>query len=142
MASVAAVCVSEKKGERKSPTGFIELKKAGGIVGDAHGDDIVRQVSLLADESAAKVRDALPDISPGDFAENILTKGIILYELPVGAMLEVGETLLEVTQIGKECHEGCRIKQITGDCVMPREGVFAKVVREGTVRPGDSVKAL
>jgi MOSC domain-containing protein YiiM len=122
---------------------MIALRKDGGIVGDAHGEDPVRQISLLADESAAKVRAKISDIRAGDFAENILTEGIVLYTLPVGTRLEIGDAegvLLEVTQIGKECHEGCRIKQLTGDCVMPREGVFAKVIREGTVRAGDGIE--
>jgi MOSC domain-containing protein YiiM len=145
MAKVLAVCTSERKGERKRSVDSAELKKVGGIVGDAHGDDLVRQVSLLADESAAKVRASIPDIKAGDFAENILTEGIVLYELSVGTRFEVGGedgVLLEVTQIGKECHEGCRIKQITGDCFMPREGVFAKVLREGVVRPGDGISLV
>jgi MOSC domain-containing protein YiiM len=145
MASVIATCTSERKGERKKRTDGIVLKKDGGIVGDAHGDDLTRQISLLADESAAKVRASLPDIQAGDFAENILTEGIILYELPIGTLIEIGGgdgVLLKVTQIGKECHEGCRIKQLTGDCVMPREGVFARVIREGTVRPGDSIEIV
>jgi len=143
MAHVTAVCISERKGERKGQMNSVELRKDEGIVGDAHGDDPIRQISLLADESAAKVRADIPNIKAGDFAENILTEGIILCELPIGTRLEIGGAdgvLLEVTQIGKECHEGCRIKQITGDCVMPREGVFAKVVKEGTVRPGDVIK--
>jgi molybdenum cofactor synthesis domain-containing protein len=143
MAKVLAVCTSESKGERKRPVDRVEVRKADGVVGDAHGEDPVRQISLLADESAAKIRASLPDIKAGDFAENILTEGIVLSELPVGTRIEIGGAegaLLEVTQIGKECHEGCRIKQVTGDCVMPREGVFAKVVREGAVRPGDGIR--
>jgi MOSC domain-containing protein YiiM len=85
------------------------------------------------------MREKLPDLPHGAFAENILTRGICLYKLPVGTKLRVGPALLEVTQIGKECHKGCAIRQITGDCVMPREGIFTKVLEEGIIRPGDEV---
>jgi len=142
MASVVSVCVSEKKGTIKTPVAEIELRKNHGIVGDAHAGDWHRQVSLLAQESADKLRDKFPWIEPGAFAENILTEGLVLYTLPVGTRLRVGETLLEVTQIGKECHYDCEIRQKTGDCVMPREGVFAIVIDEGVVRAGDVVEVI
>jgi MOSC domain-containing protein YiiM len=142
MASVVAVCISEKKGEQKHEVPEIALKKEHGIIGDAHAGNWHRQISLLADESVDKVRAALPEIAHGAFAENILTEGITLYTLPVGTKLRVGETLLEVTQIGKECHYGCAIRQLTGDCVMPREGIFAIVLEEGTVRAGDTVEVV
>jgi MOSC domain-containing protein YiiM len=142
MASVVAVCISEKKGEQKHEVPEIVLKKEHGIIGDAHAGNWHRQISLLADESVDKVRAALPEIAHGAFAENILTEGITLYTLPVGTKLRVGETLLEVTQIGKECHYGCAIRQLTGDCVMPREGIFAIVLEEGTVRAGDAVEVV
>ena len=142
MAKVVSVCISEKKGTIKTPVPEIVLKKNHGIEGDAHAGDWHRQVSLLAQESADKLRDKFPWIAPGAFAENILTEGLTLYTLPVGTRLRVGETLLEVTQIGKECHYDCEIRQKTGDCVMPREGVFAIVVDEGTVKSGDVVKVI
>jgi MOSC domain-containing protein YiiM len=140
---VKAVCVSERKGEKKRPIESIDVRRDGGVAGDAHGDDLKRQVSLLADESVEKLRWALPGLAPGDFAENILTEGLVLCELPIGSLLRIGDgVLLEMTQIGKECHEGCAIRQQTGDCVMPREGVFAKVVDEGTIRPGDAIEVV
>lgn len=139
--TVKAVCISAQKGTIKTPVGEIELKKDCGIVGDAHSGDGHRQVSLLADESVDKLRDRLPDIEAGVFAENILTKGIRLHELPVGTKLRTGEVILEVTQIGKACHnEGCTIKQQTGDCVMPREGIFASVLTDGKIQPGDTIE--
>jgi len=142
MASVRAVCISEEKGVKKHEVPEIELKFDEGIVGDAHGDDPKRRVSLLGDESVEKLRGAFPGLKPGDFAENILTEGIVLFELPIGTRLKIGETELEVTQIGKECHHGCEIRRITGDCVMPREGIFAEVIKEGSIKPGDAVEVL
>ena len=139
MAIVAAVCISEEKGVVKKPVPEIFVKIGHGVVGDAHAGDWHRQVSLLADESVDKLRDALPDLSAGVFAENILTRGICLYELPIGTKLKAGGALLEITQIGKECHTGCAIRQQTGDCVMPREGVFAIVLEEGTIKAGDEI---
>jgi MOSC domain-containing protein YiiM len=142
MAKVLAVCVSERKGEKKHQVESIDLRQDGGVVGDAHGDDLKRQISLLGDESVDKLRWALPELKAGDFAENILTEGLILYELPIGTRFQIGDVLLEMTQIGKECHEGCAIRQQTGDCVMPREGVFAKVLVEGLVHPGDEIEIV
>lgn len=140
MASVVAVCTSEEKGTAKHPVELIELKKRHGIVGDAHAGDWHRQVSLLATESVDKMRRVFPDIPVGAFAENILTEGLQLSALPVGTKLAVGECLLEITQIGKECHKDCAIRRQVGDCVMPREGVFAIVLTEGTIRPGDTIR--
>jgi len=142
MASVVAVCISEKKGVRKHEVPEIDIVKGKGVAGDAHGDDPMRRVSLLGDESVDKLRGVMPELKPGDFAENILTEGIVLYELPVGTRLRVGGAEFEVTQIGKECHHGCEIRKLTGDCVMPREGIFAEVIAEGQVRPGDAVEVL
>ncbi len=142
MAVVTAVCISEKKGEQKTPVEQITVKKKHGIVGDAHAGDWHRQISLLGDESVDKLRVHFPDLPAGAFAENILTKGIILYELPVGTKLRVGPALLEVTQIGKECHQGCVIREKAGDCVMPREGIFVVVLEEGTIKPGDAVEVV
>jgi len=137
MAKVSAVCISDVKGVIKKPVPEIFVKKDHGVVGDAHAGDWHRQVSLLADESVDKLRVKMPNLDAGVFAENILTSGICLYELPIGTKLRIGETLLQVTQIGKECHnDGCAIKRQTGDCVMPREGIFAEVIEEGTIKPG------
>ncbi len=143
MAKVKAVCISEKKGEQKHPVEEALLKVDHGIVGDAHAGNWHRQVSLLAAESVEKVQKALDfQLKSGDFAENILTEGIELFTLPVGTKLQIGEALGEVTQIGKECHQGCAIRELAGDCVMPREGIFIKVLREGTVKAGDAIKVL
>lgn len=143
MAKVKAVCISEKKGEQKHPVQEALLKIDHGIVGDAHAGNWHRQVSLLAAESVAKVQKALNfELKSGDFAENILTEGIQLYTLPVGTKLQIGEAQGEVTQIGKECHQGCAIRELAGDCVMPREGIFIKVLKEGTVRAGDEVAVI
>lgn len=139
MATVVAVCISEKKGERKTPVGSVELRREHGIVGDAHAGDWHRQVSLLASESIDKMRALGLDVDSGDFAENITTSGITLTELPVGSRLQVGVTLLEVTQIGKECHTRCAIYHQAGDCVMPKEGIFARVITGGVIRPGDGI---
>ncbi len=142
MAFVKALCTSDRKGVRKQEVDQIELKKEGGIEGDAHGADIVRQVSFLGDESVDKLRDMMPQLAAGDFAENILTEGVTWYELPIGTRFRIGDVLFEMTQIGKECHHGCEIKKLTGDCVMPREGVFAKVLEEGTIKKGDEIEVL
>ena len=140
MAVVTAVCISDKKGVQKHTVPEITVKINHGIEGDAHAGDWHRQISLLGDESVDKLRAALPDLPAGAFAENILTKGITLYELPVGTKLRVGGALLEVTQIGKECHQSCAIRKAAGDCVMPREGIFAIVLEEGTIKAGDTVE--
>lgn len=142
MAEVLAVCISEKKGERKKPVEAVELRENHGIVGDAHAGDWHRQVSLLAQESIDKMRALGLDVNAGDFAENITTKGIELVSLPIGSRLRIGETLLEVTQIGKECHTRCAIYYQAGDCVMPKEGIFARVITGGTIRPGDGIEIV
>jgi MOSC domain-containing protein YiiM len=142
MAVVTAVCISDKKGIQKKPVQEIAVKINHGIEGDAHAGDWHRQVSLLGEESVDKLRAHFPNLPAGAFAENILTKGITLYELPVGTRLRVGGALLEVTQIGKECHHGCEIRRVTGDCVMPREGIFAIVLEEGAIRAGDTVEVV
>ena len=139
-ARVKAVCISEKKGTQKHSVDSVTLQEDHGIVGDAHAGNWHRQVSLLAAESVAKLQGKLEfELKSGDFAENILTEGIELYTLPVGTVLRIGETEGEVTQIGKECHKGCAIRELTGDCVMPREGIFIKVIKGGQVRPGDEI---
>jgi MOSC domain-containing protein YiiM len=141
-AQVVAVCVSEKKGERKTPVSSVELREEHGIVGDAHAGEWHRQVSLLAHESIEKMQRMGLTVDSGDFAENITTSGIELFSLPVGTRLTVGETLLEVTQIGKECHTRCAIFYQAGDCVMPKEGIFVRVIRGGTVQAGDRITIL
>lgn len=142
MAKVIAVCTSTVKGTMKKEVPEITVKKEHGIVGDAHAGNWHRQVSLLGNESVDKMKEKFPDIPIGAFAENILTEGITLYELPIGTVLKVGETKLQVTQIGKECHADCAIRQQVGDCVMPREGIFTIVLEEGTIRAGDKIEIV
>ena len=142
MAEVVSVNISEKKGTVKQEVPEIHLKLRHGIVGDAHAGDWRRQISLLAEESVDKMRSLLPGLQPGAFAENINTRGLELKTLPIGTRLRLGETVVEVTQIGKECHSDCEIKQRTGKCVMPTEGIFAVVVKEGTVRKGDEIEII
>jgi len=140
---IVAVCTSKEKGERKTDVGHAVLKEGFGLAEDAHGGDWHRQVSLLAIESIEKMRSAGLDVGPGDFAENLTTCGIDLYALPIGTRLKVGASaLLELTQIGKECHSRCAIYHQAGDCVMPREGVFAVVLQGGEVRNGDPVEVV
>ena len=140
--TVAAVSLSDRKGERKKPAEAARLAENHGIVGDAHAGEGNRQVSLLAEESIRKMRAAGLHVGAGDFAENITTRGIAISALPVGARLAVGEAVLRVTEIGKECHSRCAIYVQAGDCVMPREGIFAVVLRGGTVRAGDPILVL
>ena len=136
---VKAICISEAKGTKKHPVPCAELIEDYGILGDAHAGKWHRQVSLLANESVDTMRGSMPELSPGDFAENILTSGIDLKKLPIGTILTVGNVQLEVTQIGKECHADCEIRRITGKCVMPTDGVFARVIKGGTIHPGDRI---
>ena len=138
-ASVVAVCTSANKGERKTPVDQVVLRENHGIIGDAHAGDWHRQVSLLAQESIEKMQRMGLSVSAGDFAENITTLGIDLPSLPIGTQLVIGETLLEVTQIGKECHTRCAIYEQAGDCVMPKEGIFVRVLRGGSIEPGDKI---
>ena len=140
MAQVVSVCISEKKGTKKHPVEEISLRLNHGIVGDAHAGDWHRQVSLLANESVDRMRKEGLTLAAGDFAENILTEGITLRTLPVGTVLRAGEVRLEVTQIGKECHNDCEIRRMTGMCVMPTDGIFAVVLNEGVIRPGDQIE--
>jgi MOSC domain-containing protein YiiM len=141
---VIAVCRSDKKGIRKEVVAEGVLREDFGLVDDAHADCCThRQVSLLAVESIAKMRQMGLDVGPGDFAENLTTEGIDLVSLPVGTRLSVGEEVtLEITQIGKECHTRCAIFRQVGQCVMPEEGVFARVIRGGVVEAGDSIRAV
>lgn len=140
---VVAVSVSREKGVKKSPVPEIVLRKGWGVIADAHSGPGIRQVSLLAVESVKKVRDKGLEVGPGDFAENITTAGVNLSSLPVGTRLRLGKTILiQVTQIGKECHSPCHIYYSVGQCVMPREGIFAVVLRGGRLHPGDPIRAL
>ena len=141
-AEVIAVCISENKGERKTPVASVELREEHGIVGDAHAGEWHRQVSLLALESIEKMQRMGLDVDTGDFAENITTKGIDLPSLPIGTRLTVGGLLIEVTQIGKECHTRCAIYHQAGDCVMPKEGIFARVLHGGVIKPGDRIEVV
>lgn len=143
MAEIVAINISEEKGVQKHEVPSAELRKNHGIVGDAHAGDWHRQVSLLADESIEKMRKMGLDLDPGAFAENIVTRGIILFELPVGTRLKLGDTALgEVTQIGKKCHTGCAIAQTAGKCIMPTEGIFVKILEDGQIFPGDTIEVL
>lgn len=143
MGKVIAINISEKKGVPKEgiPVGnFIEDF---GLEGDAHAGKWHRQVSLLGVESVDKMKSqGVEGLCTGKFAENLTTEGIVLWELPVGTMLKIGETVQEVTQIGKECHMGCSIRELVGDCVMPREGIFTKVIQGGKIKEGDSIEIV
>jgi cyclic pyranopterin phosphate synthase len=139
MGAVVAVNVSEAKGERKKPVPEVFLRPEHGIEGDAHAGSWHRQVSLLAQESIDKMTAQGLEVGPGDFAENVTVSGLEVAALPIGTTLDMGEALVEVTQIGKECHTRCAIYQQAGDCVMPREGIFVRVLVGGRVAPGDSV---
>jgi MOSC domain-containing protein YiiM len=142
MAKIIAVCKSKEKGTRKKAVAEGTLKEDYGLAGDAHADCCThRQVSLLAMESIDKMRRLGFEVGPGDFAENLTTQGVELISLPVGAKISIGkDALLEVTQIGKECHSGCAIYQEIGKCIMPKEGIFARVTHGGCVRAGDQVR--
>lgn len=143
MAKVLAVNISEQKGVIKTPIekGYFEVEH--GLVGDAHAGKWHRQVSLLGQESVDKMTAmGVKGLCVGKFAENLTTEGIELFKLPVGTKLEIGETLMEVTQIGKQCHVGCQIRTQVGDCIMPREGIFTRVLRAGWIMPGDEIIVL
>lgn len=137
---VVAVNISERTGVRKTNIGKAKALKNFGLEGDAHAGNWHRQVSLLAQESIDKMRSFGLTLSPGDFAENITTSGIDLLSLDIGAKIKVGNALLEVTQKGKSCHVGCEIRKLVGDCIMPREGIFARVLEEGEIEVGDEIE--
>ena len=140
---IVAVSISDRKGEKKHNISEVRLMVDHGLDQDAHAGDWHRQVSLLDMQSIARIREKGLDVDPGNFAENITTDGIRLWELPIGTHLQLGgQVVVEVTQIGKECHNRCAIFHQVGDCVMPREGIFAKVLQEGTIRPGDTITVL
>jgi MOSC domain-containing protein YiiM len=140
-AKVISINISDKKGIRKKPVEEAVLRTDYGIEGDAHSSSSWhRQVSLLALESIKKMQDMGLDVHPGDFAENITTEGIDLLSLPIGTRIRLGEAIIgEVSQIGKECHTRCAIYYQAGDCVMPKEGIFIKVISGGTIRVNDPI---
>jgi len=137
---VLSINISAKKGVVKNPVNEALFKIDHGIVGDAHSGNWHRQVSLLGIESYGRMEfsEGL-DLPIGSFAENITTKGLELFTQPIGTKFKIGEIILELTQIGKKCHTGCAISQLVGKCVMPKEGIFTKVLKEGIIRPGDSI---
>lgn len=142
MAHVEALCTSHKKGivKREQPSCTFNVR---GIENDAHAGDWHRQVSLLAGESIDRVKEKLPTLKNGAFAENIITRGIDLRMVKVGDRLRLGEEVkIEITQIGKKCHSGCAIKKATGECIMPKEGLFARVLEVGEVRAGDPIEKV
>ncbi len=143
MAEIIAVCKSKKKGTPKQDVGEGYIQENYGMIDDAHADcNSHRQVSLIAIESIKKMKDLGFDVGPGDFAENLTTEGIDLVSLPVGTRVTVGDdVILEISQIGKECHTRCAIFKQLGQCIMPQEGVFATVIHGGIIRTGDEIKA-
>jgi len=142
VAKIIAVCKSKEKGTKKEPAEQGTLKEDYGLVGDAHADCCThRQISLLARESIDKMKGKGFDVGPGDFAENLTTEGVSLTSLPVGTQMLIGtEVVLEVTQIGKDCHAKCAIFREVGKCIMPKEGIFAKIIRGGIVKAGDPIE--
>jgi MOSC domain-containing protein YiiM len=143
-AGIVSINISDKKGVRKKPVDAVVLKEDFGIENDAHASgEWHRQVSLLALESIKKMQEKGLDVGPGDFAENITTKGIDLVNLPIGTRITIGEAAeAEVSQIGKVCHNRCAIYHQAGDCVMPKEGIFVKVLKGGTIKKGDQIRVL
>jgi len=137
---IHAVSVSDRKGEVKHNVPQARLLVEHGLKGDAHAEGGIRQVSLLSLASINKMVEAGAQVKPGDFAENLTVEGLEVMTLPVGTRLKVGEVDLEITQIGKTCHAGCAIRELVGDCVMPREGIFARVLTAGVVKVGDIIE--
>ena len=144
MGTIAAICISEEKGVAKQPVKQADFKKDWGIIGDAHSGKWSRQVSLLSGESIDTMKIKLPLLDDGAFAENIVTRGIDLKLVKIGDKIQIGKNaILQITKIGKNCHnDGCAIKQATGDCIMPREGLFARVLQSGPVQKGDLLQRL
>ena len=140
MGQVMAVCISEKKGTQKKNVNTATFVEDWGIQGDAHAGKWHRQVSLLSYDKIEEFRARGADVENGAFGENLVVQGIDFRSLPVGTRLCCGDVVLEITQIGKECHHGCQIFQKMGECIMPREGVFAKVIRGGSINTGDEMQ--
>lgn len=139
---VLSINISEKKSVRKKPVDSAVLVEDKGIEGDAHAEGGIRQVSLLANESIEKMRKMGLDVQAGDFAENITTQGINLLDIPIGKRLKIGEVVLEVTQHGKVCHTKCNIYKTVGDCVMPKEGIFCKIIKGGIIKKGQNIEVV
>lgn len=140
---IVSIAISKKKGTRKTPVEEAFISKDHGLEGDAHAGKWHRQVSFLSSESIESVKDQGLDVTFGDFAENIASVGIDWKTLPLGTRVQLGDTVIvEITQIGKECHNKCAIYYMAGDCIMPREGVFARVLEEGTIHRGDPIQIL
>lgn len=139
---ILSINISEKKSVKKKPVERAVLIEDKGIEGDAHAEGGIRQVSLLAYESIEKMKKLGLDVDSGDFAENITTQGIDLLNLPVGQRLKIGEVILEVTQHGKVCHTKCNIYKTVGDCVMPREGIFCKIIKGGVIKKGQTIEVV
>ncbi|MEK0453941.1 MAG: MOSC domain-containing protein [Synergistaceae bacterium] len=137
---IIAVCTSPEKGMIKHDVREGLLLEELGIEGDAHAGFMHRQVSLIAVEDIRTMMEKLPDLVPGSFAENLTTEGFDLSALKIGDRLKVGETILEVSQIGKECHTKCEVFRKTGDCIMPKKGIFTRVIKGGKVKTGDTVR--
>ncbi len=142
MGKILAICISEKKGTQKKPVDAAVLKEDWGIEGDAHAGNWHRQVSLLSFEKIEEFRAKGAEVDFGDFGENLVVEGFDLRKIPVGSRFQIGEAVLELTQIGKECHSHCAIYHAVGDCIMPREGVFTKVMKGGAIRTGDEIHLL
>lgn len=138
---IISINISQQKGTKKMPVEEVMVREDYGIEGDAHANKWHRQVSLLSVESINKMREEKGlELSPGDFGENLTVKGVILTELPIGTLLQIGKTVvLETTQIGKECHDRCNIYYQSGDCIMPKEGIFARVIKGGNIKKGDKI---
>ena len=140
---IEAISISKKRGTKKTNVAEAELKTDFGIVGDAHADNWHRQISLLAIESINKMIAKGADVTAGDFAENITTSGIDLNSLSLDSKLKLGQTAeIEITQFGKKCHNRCEIFQLVGDCIMPREGIFAKIIKPGVIKPNDTIEVI
>ncbi len=142
MGIVLSINISEKKSVKKKPVDSAILIEDKGIEGDAHAEGGIRQVSLLANESIEKMKKLGLNVKAGDFAENITTEGIDLLALPIGKQIKIGEVILEVTQHGKICHSKCNIYKSVGDCVMPREGIFCKIIRGGKIEKGQKIEVV
>lgn len=143
MASIVSVNISERKGVIKKPIEYGVFEVELGMKGDAHSGPWHRMVSLLAQESIDKMTNkGVTGLVPGKFAENLTTIGVDLHHLPIGTKFKVNDVLMEVTQIGKECHLGCEIRNQVGDCIMPREGIFARILVGGIIKPGDEIKFI
>jgi len=142
MGTVLAVCISEKKGTQKRNVGHVKLIEDYGIEKDAHAGKWHRQVSLLSYDKIKEFKDRGAQVVDGDFGENLVVDGIDFSSLPIGTLFTCNDVVLELTQIGKECHHGCQILQTMGDCIMPREGVFARVLKGGTICTGDELSVL